>query len=266
MRPGAATHPRQGEDEDGEVGMDVFGLELAIWALVVVATSALLGGVAQSSLGFGAAFVVVPALAFTAPELLPGSVLVGILPLSVVMAVRGRSGIDVPALQRLTIGRIPGIVTGAAVVALLPTRALTATIALLLLAAVVMAAVGAEIAVTRRNELVAGYVSGLTGTAAALGGPPLAILYRGLDGAVLRLTLAAVWAIGLLPAIGSLAVAGEFTALQLRAGGVVSALMMLGLVGGSAVVRWVPDRTIRGAVLWWAGFGGLFVLGRAALG
>lgn len=246
--------------------MDVFGTELAVWALVVVAVSGLLGGIAQSSLGFGAAFVVVPALAFTAPELLPGSVLVGILPLSVVMAVRGRSGIDVPALARLTVGRIPGIVTGAAVVALLPTRALTATIAVLLLSAVLMSAMGIELAVTRRREIVGGYVSGLTGTAAALGGPPLAILYRGRDGAMLRPTLAAVWAIGLLPALGSLAIAGEFTTLQLRAGGGVALVMLLGLFGGSVVIRRVPEGIIRAAVLWWAGFGGLLALGRAIVG
>ncbi len=241
-------------------------MQLAAWALAVVAMSALLGGVAQSSLGFGAAFAVVPALAFTAPELLPGTVLVGILPLSVVMAVRGRAGIDVPALGRLTIGRFPGIVTGAAVVAVLPTRALTAIIATLLLTAVAASALGAELAVTRPREIIAGYISGLTGTAAALGGPPLAILYRGRDGAMLRPTLASVWAIGLLPAIGSLALAGEFTVLQLQAGVVVSGFMLLGLVGGARVVRAVPERTVRAAVLWWAGVGGLLALGRAVFG
>jgi len=241
-------------------------MQLAAWALVVVAMSALLGGVAQSSLGFGAAFAVVPALAFTAPELLPGTVLVGILPLSVVMAVRGRAGIDVPALGRLTIGRFPGIVTGAAVVAVLPTRALTAIIAMLLLTAVAASALGAELAVTRPREIIAGYVSGLTGTAAALGGPPLAILYRGRDGAMLRPTLASVWAIGLIPAIGSLTLVGEFTMLQLQAGVVVSGFMLLGLVGGARVVRAVPERTIRAAVLWWAGVGGLLALSRAVFG
>jgi uncharacterized protein len=246
--------------------VEIFGTELAAWALAMVIVSALVGGVAQSSLGFGAAFAVVPALAFTAPELLPGSVLVGILPLSVVMAVRGRAGIDVPALGRLTIGRLPGIVTGALVVAVLPTRALTATIATLLLAAVGASASGVAIAVTRPREIVAGYISGLTGTAAALGGPPLAILYRGRDGAVLRPTLAAVWAIGLLPAIGSLAVAGEFGLVQLRAGSAVAGLMLLGLIGGTLVIRAVPEGTIRAAVLWWAGFGGLLALGRAVFG
>jgi uncharacterized protein len=246
--------------------LELLGTPIAAWAVTVVVVSSLLGGVAQSSLGFGAAFAVVPALAFTAPELLPGSVLVGILPLAVVMAVRERGGIDVPALGRLTVGRLPGIVTGAAVVAMLPTRALTAVIAVLLLTAVAASALGVEIAVTRPREIVAGYVSGLTGTAAALGGPPLAILYRGRDGAMLRPTLASVWAIGLLPAIGSLALAGEFTTVQFRAGIAVAGLMLFGLIGGAVVIRRVPEGTIRAAVLWWAGFGGALALGRAVFG
>lgn len=246
--------------------MDLLAVELPTWGIVVVLLAAGLGGVVQSALGFGAAFTVVPALALAAPELLPGAVLVGILPLSLVMILRDRAGLDLRAVGRLMVGRLPGIVTGAAVVSLLPTRALTTTIAVLLLAAVAVSAAGLEVAVTPRREIVAGYLSGLTGTAAALGGPPLALLYRSRDGAQLRPTLAAVWAVGLVPAIGSLTVAGEFTLLQLRAGGIIGVAMVIGVLGGAVVVRHVAPSRLRVAVLWWAGLGGLLALGRAIVG
>lgn len=243
--------------------ISLLGVEVAPSLLAVVLLAALAGGVAQSTLGFGAAFTTVPALAFAAPELLPGSVLVAMLPLTIVMAIRAHRDADVRAVGRLTVGRLPGIVVGAAVVASLPIRALTFAVALLLLAAVTATASGWELPVTPRREVAAGFVSGITGTAAGLGGPPLALLYRGRRGAVLRPTLAMVWAVGLPPAIGSLAVAGEFTATHARSGLVLAAVMLVGLAIAVPIVRFVEDATIRSAVLGWAALGAVLSLGRA---
>lgn len=246
--------------------MDVFLAELAGAPLAFVAGAAFLGGVTQGSLGFGASFMAVPALALTAPELLPGAMLVAILPLSIVMALRSRRDIDTHGLVWLTVGRMPGIVVGAVTVAVLPVRALTAAIAVLLLLAVAAAGWGHSLTVTGPREVVAGFVSGLTGTAAALGGPPLALLYRGRTGAVMRPTLAAVWAIGIVPALVSLTLAGEFTREQAGAGCLLAIATLAGLTVAAPIVRSVPDPTIRRAVLWWAAVGGVLALARAILG
>lgn len=243
--------------------MELLLPELTLGATVAVGCAALLGGVAQSTLGFGAAFMAVPVLALTAPELLPGAMLVAILPLSVVMVVGSYRDIDLRGLSRLSIGRLPGIVAGAAVVAVLPVRGLTVVIAALLLLAVAAAAWGKEITVTGPRETAAGFVSGLTGTAAALGGPPLALLYRGRSGVIVRPTLAAVWAIGIVPALISLAVVGEFTIAQARAGALFAVAMLLGLGVAHPIIRFVPDVTIRRAVLGWAAIGGALALVRA---
>jgi uncharacterized protein len=245
------------------VELTLGGLSPAVVLLILLAAVA--GGMAQSALGFGAAFIAVPALALTAPELLPGSVLVGILPLSIVMVLRAHRDVDVRAVARITIGRLPGILVGTAAVVLLPDRTLTIVVASMLLASVGASASGWQVAVTGRREIAAGFVSGVTGTAAALGGPPLALLYRGAAGSLLRPTLAAVWAVGLLPILLSLGLAGEFTARQAQVGSVIAVAMLLGLVGGVPVVQRVPDVTIRRAVLWWAAVGGTLALVRALL-
>lgn len=244
----------------------LFGLEVSAFALALVLVAALVGGLAQSLLGFGAAFTTVPALAVVAPQLLPGSVLVGILPLSVVMYLQARDDVDVRAVGRLSIGRLPGILVGAAIVAWLPTRSLTIAIAALLLVAVAALAAGAELAVTAPREMVAGFVSGVTGTAAALGGPPLALLYRGSASSYLRPTLAAVWAVGLVPILVSLRVAGEFTLQQAQAGTVLAVVMLLGLAVAGPVLGRVEESTLRLGILWWAGLGGILAAGRAMIG
>jgi uncharacterized protein len=240
--------------------------DVPVWGLVLVAVAAIAGGAAQSALGFGAAFTTVPALAIVAPELLPGSVLVALLPLSLVMLLGGLSRTDVRAATRLTLGRLPGIAVGTVVVATLPDRGLAITIGLLLLAAVVASAAGWTVAVNPRSELVAGFASGLTGTAAALGGPPIALLYKERGASVLRPTLALVWAVGLLPIIGSLWLAGEFTADQARAGVLLGVAMLVGLLLAAPLVRRWPDELIRRGVLGWAAVGAVAALGRALVG
>jgi uncharacterized protein len=240
--------------------------ELGLAAAALVALAAMAGGAAQSALGFGAAFTTVPAVAVVAPELLPGSVLVALLPLSVVMLVQDRAGTDVAAAGRLTLGRLPGIAVGTVAVALMPTRGLTVATGLLLLIAVAASFSGWSVKVTSRTELIAGFLSGVTGTAAALGGPPIALLYRGQRASRLRPTLALVWAVGLIPILGSLWLAGEFTLEQAQAGVGLGMAMLVGLVLAAPLVRRWPDDVIRRGILGWAAVGAILALGRAAVG
>lgn len=234
--------------------------------LAAIVTAAVLGGALQSTLGFGASFTLVPALAVLAPELLPGSVIVAIVPMSMLMIARDRRGFDGWAVGRVSLGRLPGIAAGGVVVALLPLRWLTAAIALVLLTAVASVASGWQLRVTRPREVVAGMVSGLTGTAAALGGPPLALLYRSSTGSVLRPTLAGVWLVGSAPVLVSLWLAGSLTAEQARAGAWLGIAMVVGLTAAAPVVARLDDATLQRLVLGWAGVGALLALGRAVVG
>jgi uncharacterized protein len=243
--------------------LEVAGLDLTTWELTVLLLAVLVGGAVQSALGFGAAFTAVPALALVAPQLLPGSILVAIMPLSITMLVRQWRGVQRRAVGRITIGRLPGIVLGASLVAILDVRSLTILIGVVLLCAVVASAAGWQVAVTGRREVAAGVVSGFTGTTAGLGGPPLALLYRASASEQLRPTLAGVWLVGSVPALGALAVAGSLTVQQVVAGGVLSLAMVAGLTLAAPAVARVADHHLRQLVLAWAGAGSVATLGRA---
>ena len=229
-------------------------------ALVVV--SAVLGGIAQGTVGFGAAFTTVPALAIVAPELLPGTMLVAALPLTILMLFLERSQLDRTSATRLVLARIPGILMGTVVVVVVDVRWLTLVIGLTLLLAVAVAALGWTMTVTPGREWAAGVVSGATGAATALGGPALALLYRDSDPAVMRPTLAVVWAIGIVMTLTSLGVAGSLNSLQALLGLALSLVVVSGLLVSRQVVARVPTATVRRAVLWWAGIGGVSAIVR----
>jgi uncharacterized membrane protein YfcA len=233
--------------------------------LLAIMLSAVAGGAVQAALGFGGSFIMVPVVAVLLPDALPGAVLLGLLPLTLWVAWRDRAAIDRDAFRRITFGRVPGTVVATAVVALAPTRVLTVVIAVVLLLAVVANAMGWSVRTTPTSQGIAGFASGFTGTAAALGGPPLAVLYRDATGADRRGTLSAIFAVGIVLGLGTLAVVGEFGAGDVPAG----TLLGLGLLGGALLVapvvrRWNDD-ALRRAVLVWAAVGAATAFGRALL-
>lgn len=234
--------------------------------IVVVAIAAVLGGAAQSVLGFGAAFTTVPAIAIVAPELLPGSALLAFLPLSAAMLVRERHHVDRRAALRLSIARLPGIALGAAAVRVLDPRGLAAVVAVLLLIAVGTAASGLAISPTPTAQRIAGAISGFSGTAVGLGGPPLAVLYRDVAPSTSRPTLAVVFTTGILTSGVALSASGSLPARHLVVGAVLSLAILAGMVLAAPVLRRLSDARIRTGLLAWAAAGSLLALVRVVLG
>lgn len=239
---------------------------MSVVELVVVAIAALLGGAAQSVLGFGAAFTTVPVLAVVAPELLPGSALVAFLPLSAVMALRERHHMDRSSALRLSTARIPGILLGTVAVRYLDPRGLALVVALIMLLAVGSAAAGWSILPTPSAQRIAGAISGFSGTSVGLGGPPLAVLYRGRPPSESRPTLAVVFATGIVMSLVALTASGSFSAAQGAAGAIISVAILLGMAVAAPVLRRVHDDTVRRGLLVWAGAGSLLALARVLLG
>ncbi len=231
--------------------------------LAVVLTAALLGGAVQATLGFGGSFIMVPAVAVLAPEALPGAVLLGLLPLTAWVAWRDRHAVDRGAFLSISIGRLPGIVAATAVVALAPERVLTLVIAAVLLVAVAATGAGWSITPTRTAQGLVGVVSGFTGIAAALGGPPLALLYRDASGADRRGTLSAVFTVGIVIGLAMLAGVDEFGRADVPTGLLLGVALTGGALLVAPVVRGFSDEVLRRAVLGWAAVGAVAALVRS---
>lgn len=233
--------------------------------LTVVVLAAIAGGAVQATLGFGGSFILVPAVAVLLPRALPGAVLLGLLPLTLWVAWRDRGAINRSAFLRITAGRIPGTLLATAVVVLAPQRVLTLVIASVLLLAVAATSAGWSVATTPRNQGLAGIVSGFTGTAAALGGPPLALLYRDSRGDDRRGTLSMIFVAGILLGLAALGAVGEFGREDLRTGALLGVSLLAGALLVAPVVRGLSDAWLRRAVLVWAGVGAVAALVRSLL-
>jgi uncharacterized membrane protein YfcA len=216
-------------------------------AIALVAT--LVGATVQGSIGFGMNLVVVPVLAIVEPKALPAvAVLLGV-PMSVLMVRHEHAAIDRPSVGWILAGRLPGTIVGTVVVALVATSTLSVLIGAFVLVSVVMSVIGATITVTPRSCAVSGFESGVMGTAAGIGGPPLALLFQHHEGPVMRSTLAASFFFGTALSLLSLGLAGHLWLAHLALGAALVPAVLAGALTSRALARVLDGRWLRPAVL-----------------
>ncbi|MET0703867.1 MAG: sulfite exporter TauE/SafE family protein [Mycobacterium sp.] len=175
----------------------------------VVAGAILLASCLQASIGFGIGMLAAPIVAIVDPGLIPGTLIMLATLVTLMVTVRERGDIDFRGTGWALVGRVPGTIAGALLLAALPERALAILLAAVVLFGVVLTSVGWIPAARRRNVVLAGATSGLLGTATSIGGPPMALVWQRNSGARLRGTMSGFFLIGSLLSLAALAVTGS---------------------------------------------------------
>ena len=227
----------------------------AVLTLVAVAV----GAVIQGSIGFGYAFVAVPTMALLYPEALPVTPLLLALPMTTLMTAREWRSIDVTGFFLITAARAVGTAAGVALLVLVPVSFLSILVGLLITALALSSFFSPNFEVTNKTRIAGGMASGITSTTAAIGGPPLALIYQNRSGAELRSTLSVSFVVGTVMSLAGLALAGKvqawhfLLALQLLPG------LLVGLWSSRWVIWYLDERWLRSAVLTFAAVAGLTV-------
>jgi hypothetical protein len=154
----------------------VVHVTLAQWLVIALTVTA--SATVQGVVGFGSNLLAVPVVALIVPAALPGAMVIPGVPMAIAMAVHERDRIDWRGSGFILLGRLPGTVIGVAVVAAVSTDALAIVIGIVVIAAVALSVFASHLhpGVTPASASTIGVVTGVTGTAAAIDGPPLALL------------------------------------------------------------------------------------------
>lgn len=143
-------------------------------ALLIV----LFASLVQALLGIGFALLAAPLLYLLDPDYVPGPVLLLGFFLAACMLLGNRRPLAWRRPLPAMLGRLPGAWCGALILGLLP----SAWLGLLLGAGVLLATLFSyhrrALSCSPRNLAVAGFCSGLMGTATSVGGPPMALVYQ----------------------------------------------------------------------------------------
>lgn len=240
-------------------------LDLSVADLVLCVAAAAAGAVVQGTIGFGYALMVVPALLLIAPQTIPTTPLVVALPMVVVLAITDRRDLDRAGFARMTAGRIPGTVLGAWILNLVGARVIGGAAGALLLLAVAASVARGLSATSHRLEVVAGFFSGIAGTVGAVGGPYLGLAYADRPGPVLRATVSAAFAVGVVLSLGAVALAGALDGAAARLGLALIPATFVGLALGRRLAGRLDGGWLHPAVNAFAGAAGVFALLRAFL-
>ena len=222
----------------------------AHWLPLLAANAAVACGAGvQGAVGFGMALLAAPLLVLIRPELVPGPLLINGLALTLLVARRERDSIDLAGVKWALVGRVPGVALGALALAVVPANRLMLLDGLVVLAGVALGASRARLSPTRPILLGAGLLSGVFGTIASIGGPPLALVYQNEPGPKLRGTLAGYFIVGALMSLVALIGVGRYGASELAWTLLLLPGTVLGFAVSNRLTGWVDAGRTRRAVL-----------------
>ncbi|WP_231618982.1 sulfite exporter TauE/SafE family protein [Nonomuraea sp. SBT364] len=208
-----------------------------------------LGAVVQGSVGFGLGLVGVPVLTMLDPAVMPGAMQVVNMTLPLfTLAVEWRR-VDWRGLGFALLGRLPGSVVGAVIVVYVSIHALSVFVAVMVLAAVGLTARAVSLPRNGVTITSAGFVSGITGTATGIGGPPVALVYQTAKGPQIRATLAMFFFLGAAQSIVILALVDHLPARALTTGAALLVPMILGFLVSGPLRRHLDQGKVRVAIL-----------------
>ena len=215
----------------------ILGVEPAV--ALVLTLSLVAGAVVQGLVGLGVGLVAAPVVTLLAPELMPVTLLLMAMFMPVVTLWHEHHDIDWFGLLWSLPARVPGTAVGVWLVAAFSDRLLGVMVGVMVLVGVLATWRMIELPVHRGTLVAAGLISGVTGTATSIGGPPIAVLYQHRPARQIRSTLAVYFLVGAVLSVAGLAVAGEVERTDVLFG----LLMLPTLVVGGWLARVLRRRT-----------------------
>ena len=214
--------------------------DYVILAVAVCAATAL-----QGSIGFGAGLIAAPVIALIAPDLLPALVVMLACLVTLLVTIRERADLDLKGAGWALAGRIPGSFLGAWLAVAMSTVALSWLVAISVLIGVGSAFLGWRPSPTRPALIAAGSLSGVMGTATAVGGAPMALIWQGHPPARLRGTMSAFFLVGSVVSVVLLAVAGAVSGNTLTAFWWLTPVVLVGFLLSRWLNRFLDARRLR---------------------
>ncbi len=238
---------------------------MSIWILLLAGVIVLIGAVVQGSVGFGINMIAAPLLAIADPQLVPVPLLLVSSVFALLPLLREWRHTDWRGVGWGVLGRVPGTALGVAVLVLLPARGVAIVIGLVVLASVGLSLATWRPAPTRPALLTAGLVSGTFGTAAAIGGPPIALVYQHSEGPAVRSTLGAYFAAGSVLSLLGLLLGGQVHPQDLVAASILLPFALTGFLVSGPLRKMLDAGRTRPALLAVAALSALALMVKAVL-
>jgi uncharacterized protein len=231
------------------------------FALMVLAVT--IAGLVQGVIGVGFALIVAPLAAVLSPEMIPGSILILMLPMNAFVVWRERHHFDFSGAGWITLGRFAGTFVGLRILLIVSTPVLDVIVGGSTVLAALATKFAPAFAPNRTAFVGAGLITGVTETATGIGGPPLALVYQHHPAPILRATIALCFLVGQLFSLAVLVVEGRLNSAQVGDALLLMPPLVLGLLASGWAHRRLDAARLRDALLAFAVISGLLLIVQA---
>ncbi|NVF15707.1 TSUP family transporter [Vreelandella maris] len=209
----------------------------------------LLGAFVQRATGFGLAVIGAPLLLMLEPRLVPVILVLFGFTVSLMMVRHYWHEVRLDSIGMALVGRLPGNALGIWLLLAAPMLLLEKLIAIIVLFAVLVTLCRFKLPVNRITLFGAGVLSGIFGTVAAIGGPPMVILMHGLPADQVRGNLAAFFILTSLLTIITLAFANQIQLWHFQVALTFLPAVLVGNAVADAIAHRLDRRLLQGASL-----------------
>jgi uncharacterized membrane protein YfcA len=233
---------------------------LTLTQIALAAGAVTVGATLQGSIGFGLGLVAAPLLVLIDPRFIPAPLLLASVVLTVLLTHREWRSVQFRDLGWAIGGRMVGIAAAITALLLISPNRIALFFGVLILLMVGLTASGLHLPPTPRTLLGAGMLSGFSGTAVSIGGPPMALVLQRESGARLRGTLSAFFVVGISMSLVGLRIAGRLGRTELLLSLALLPGILLGYLISRHTARLLDRGYTRSAVLAVSGAAGVVVI------
>lgn len=230
--------------------------------LLIMFIIVLLGAVVQGSTSMGFAITAAPVLMIINPDFVPVPTLLSGFTLSVYLMIRERKSIILKGLGYSIFGRILGAIVAAYVIVIISQTYFSLVFGGLILLAVMLSLIRGQWEINQPKLFIAGFLSGIMGTLASIGSPPMGLLYQYQKAQVIRGTLSAFFTLGTIISLLSLSYVGKFTFVEFKLFLWMLPAFTIGFWLSQYVTKYLDKGYTRAAILIISSLSAIFVIGK----
>jgi len=238
----------------------ILPFDLTLFQLFFIASLIFIGSSVQGVLGFGFAVIASPIVVQVEPLLVPQLLSLLGLPLAIRIFIREKSKVDFVSVKPLIWGRLLGGPLGLYLLFLLSEKYLSISVGGIVFFAGIASYFGWTVNKTSINSLIAGTLSGVFGMIAAIGGPPVALLYRNSEPEEFRPSLNSVFTIGIVITLTLLAFTGRIYIDHIYMFLINIPFVFLGIRLSSVLFSKISQKAIATSVTYFSIASGLYVI------
>ena len=193
-------------------------MELTLFTYILINFILILGSILQMATGVTAGMIIVPFLAMISYTLIPAPIAFASLALTIMMSYKGRKHIDTKNMLQISLGMLAGILLSIFILKNIEFEHLGLVFGIFILISVFISIKIKSFKLNTGINYSGGFIAGIMGSMAAVGGQILALLFQNHPLESLKSTLAFLYTLFSIVMLLLFYIFGEFSGIQFLSG------------------------------------------------